>query len=168
MNKKSLNLDLNPYQINGVIHVGAGTGAYADYYHKLGIHKVLWLEAQGHLYGTLYSNTCQYGMNQKILTGAQILGHDALPSVKKLVTLWRENASFLDMESYDLLHIGCSKNHLQILEGCDFLLSNFRAIVFSAGDLTEEVHSFLSNKGYDKVLWVTAEMNDFETLYMKR
>lgn len=168
MIKKSLSLDLTPYQVNGVIHVGAGKGAYANYYHKLGINKVLWLEKQGHLYRDLYSNTCQYGMEQKILM-TQLHGEDAPPLVKKLLTVWRENASYLDMDTYDMLHVACQSGHLQILQGCDFLLDNFKIIVFSSGHLSDSLRTFLSEKGYDEVMWVAGvDATHSETLYVKR
>ena len=53
---KSLKLDLEPFKVNGVVHVGAGVGDFAEYYHKLGVHKVLWIEAVLDKYNLLYEN----------------------------------------------------------------------------------------------------------------
>lgn len=149
MSVKKLHLNLEPFEINGVVHVGADTGQFAGYYHSLGIHKVLWIERQGHKYGSLYANTCRYGMKQRIIN-AHLHDHDDPPSVKKFITLWRQNAAYIDIDTYDMLHIVSRSNRKEILNGFEFLLAGFNLIVFSNSNDSdiEELESLLDAQGF--------------------
>lgn len=125
---------MEPYDINGVVHVGASRGEFAEFYHKLGVNKVLWIEKSENKYGELYTNTCKFGMDQRILT-AEVSSKDEYPSgSKRFLTLWRENASFIDIDTYDVLHVACAQNRIEILEGFEFILDGFKEIVFTGGE----------------------------------
>ncbi len=143
MTEKRLNLDLTPFNFNGVVHFGAGTGDYAKYYHRLGIHQVLWM-AEKKDYVALYENIRHFGMDQTILTPE--------PNTPFL-SIWRQNASYIDPYSYDLLHLTkeAGSNQLQIINGFDYLIENFKAVVVShsvreADD--ESLESLLDNLGF--------------------
>lgn len=165
---KSLHFDMSQYNVNGVLHIGAGTGEFAKYYHELGVNKVLWIEQHGHKYGSLYSNTCAFGMDQKILT-AQCMDVDTPPHVKKMVTLWRENAAYLDIDTYDVLHVASSKCRIQIIEGCDFLIDGFKEIIFSGAEDEdrEALGMFMEKKGFVLSTWASHDGSE-EFLFVRK
>lgn len=151
-NNRHVHLDLEPFNVNGVIHVGAGEGEFADYYHKLGVNKVLWLEKDEHKYKDIYASTCKYGMDQQILI-TNVLDYDAT-GYKKFVTLWRQNGSYIDMDTYDLLHVAAHPDRLMIMEGFDFLVDFFKEILFTdkldmpdPGQIAP-LESYLARKGF--------------------
>lgn len=159
---KQLQVDLEPLNVNGVIHVGAGTGDYAKNYHDLGIHQVLWIEADTSLYTALYEGIKSYGMEQKILiTELDLVSKP--PGVKSFKTLWRENASYINPYTYDMLHIACKTKHDEILGGFSFLLENFKEIVLSQDCENEKVERTLNSKGF-----FLDSFTDNERLFIKR
>lgn len=157
MTDKTLALDLVEYNINGIIHVGANTGEYARYYHRLGIHMVMWLEANKSLYPLLYENTKNFGMNQRIFM--ENLANRSFKSV------WREHAAFIDnIRGYDALHIAGGQNQKKILEGFEDMLELFKLVVISSKAENEEEDNdtvvFLSKNGF--------HLTSFSTEYSER
>jgi len=150
---RHVRLDLEPFNVNGVIHVGADQGQFADYYHKLGVNKVLWVEKDEYKYKDIYSATCKFGMDQQILI-CHLMESDAPPLVKKFLTIWRENGPFIDMDTYDLLHIATAHDRWKIVQGFDFLLDFFKEILITDDkphpdhDFADTMQSLLGPKGF--------------------
>lgn len=145
---KTLQLDLTPYNINGIIHVGAGTGEYAKYYHDLGVYKVLWVEKEDYLYSPLYEATNRYGMKQDIVI-AELSNRDER-NEQRFLSVWREKAAYMDVETYDCLHLECKQNHTKVLEGFGHLLESVKIIVMSncPDEKSAGVEDMLKSRGY--------------------
>ena len=125
MSDKTLNLELGNLKINGFVHVGAGTGEYARYYHRLGVSQVMWLEATTGLYPMLYENTKSFGMDQRIFM-------ENLGVEKTFKTVWREHAPFItNLDGHDALHIACKANQIKILDGFEDLFDIFQYVIIS-------------------------------------
>jgi tRNA A58 N-methylase Trm61 len=161
----SFGLNIAPLNVNGVIHVGAGAGQMAEYYHKLGVHKVMWLEKNNHNYSTIYANVIKFGMKQKV-TEVEIANETVESSNKKrFVDLWRETAAHMQLETYDMITVDCRDNQLDILKSFEFLLDDFRVIAFtcpSGFKTEEETEIYLKGKMFNLVVF-----NSTERLYVK-
>lgn len=149
MHLDKINLDLTPYNINGVIHVGANEGEYAEFYYKLGVHQVMWIEQNKNLYNTLYANTCRYGMKQlyyfESLSNAISMDQDVNTTYFKY--LWRQNIVDIDIETYDALVIATDKDVENIIIGFENLLVNIKTIVLLKP--VDYIEHFMNNKGYE-------------------
>lgn len=159
-NKTTLDTDLTPLNINGVIHVGADEGQTAGYYHKLGVNRVMWFEKDSKRYNKIYPNTAKYGMKQNYLEAE--LSDMTAGSKKAFIDVWRENASFIDVDTYDLLNVACKSNQIEILKGFDFHLKGFRAIVFTDLDVdafafNDDIQKFMESNGFKSVMFSTTE-----------
>lgn len=153
-NNKNLFLPLEKYNFNGIVHVGAETGEYANYYHKLGIYKVMWIEKNKNLHSSLYQHTSRFGMKQLyyMVNLSNVSTNESLT----FKDLWRKNAAYIDIESYDLLHIATNKNIKEIIEGFENFKEVFRAIVLSK-NYSNEDESYLNSLGYSESDFVESQ-----------
>lgn len=161
-----LRVDLTPLNINGVVHIGAGSGDMAGFYHRLGVHKVMWVEKNPALYVSLYSNVMKYGMSQSV-TNIEISDESSVDGKRvKFIDMWRSKAPFMELNTYDLINISCKDKQLEIIKSFDFLLDDFRAIVFGCPggfESEEAMEKHLKSKGFN-----LAVFNDQERLFVKQ
>jgi hypothetical protein len=152
MTDKNLLLNLAPYKINGVVHVGAGKGEYARYYHRLGVHQVLWVEKKMGLYSDLYLGTRNFGMIQKILIENLSNKTDIRAKTKTFKDLWREHAASINVETNELLHLACKNNQTEVLTGLEEMLGYFKYVIISKKDEDETANlaleAYLGNRGF--------------------
>ena len=129
--------DLEAFKFNGVIHVGGDYGASAQRYHGIGIHKVMWIEKDSKKYTSLYEETKRFGMKQ--------VTHLTDLNETKFKQLWRDNAAYMDVDTYDLLHFTEENSNLvPILEGFEDFLQGFRAVLINANSDNDEHATWLS------------------------
>lgn len=142
--------DLEQSKFNGVINIGASAGEYAKCYYDLGISSVVWIDKNSNLDGVLYQATKNFGMRQQYYF-AEINNLDTEKS-KRFKSFWRINAVYIDIETYDLLHIDVKNNTLNMLLGFEDLITNFRAIILTQHHENES-KSYIENNGFESTTY---------------
>jgi len=167
---KYFKIDLSQFNINGIVHVGAGEGEFARCYHGLGVHQVLWIEKKEQLYAPLYNNTKMFGMKQEQHMACLSEVHRPDLGVTNFLSLWRDKS--FDPYTYDLLHIACSKNQVKILEGFSFLIENFKEVVFTGSPAAswDPVSDYMESNGFVMSEFVPSHDDSVENewLFVKR
>ena len=151
--------ELDNLEVNGVISIGAKKGEFAGAYHKLGIHKVLWIEKDISLYNELYQNASKYALKHNFLMNE--VSNKTADNTTTFKSLWRENAAYIDIESYDMIHFDISENIQECLEGFENFQQGFRVITTSK-EISSSAEEYIESLGY-----VLTEFVENQKLFVK-
>jgi FkbM family methyltransferase len=182
--KNMLNLNnlFNKYgKPHGILHVGANTGQEADTYNSLGIHTVLWIEADPEIYQQLVAHVSRYGHHAENYAAGDregtvtlhVANNDGLSSsVLELGTHSVDHptvAYLKDIEvpirrippssMYDFLVLDTQGYELEVLKGMMNHVTNFKGIlseinrneVYKGCVLVDELDTYLGNYGFRRV-----------------
>jgi len=145
MKYKTINLPLDGYHLNNVIHIGAGNGLYAQYYDHLNLKNAIWIEQSKEFYSNLYRNTIPFQIkNQYYFTRLSNIDNVHEQTFK---SFWRNYSCNIDIEKYDLLTLDIRSESHKIIEGFDNFKNNFRVIVFLWPDSISE--EYMQSIGYN-------------------
>ena len=161
--KDYLQLDISKYQVNGIIHIGAAEGTIGNDYYKLGVNKVLWFEDNHANYNKLYENTRNLKMVQQY-------AFDDLTKTE-FKNWWRNNISWCDIETYDMVSINFENNQKTALEGFKDLLRTVNIIYFFNG-FESGLEEWLKANQFKLVEYITStninSKNEFSHCYFER
>lgn len=90
--------DIKP---DGVLHIGANVGEEAPVYHEIGIKRVLWIEANPHLFNQLYVNVSRYQGQVPIM---MCVGNETKPSVLHEANNAGQSSSVLELGTHKNAH----------------------------------------------------------------
>ena len=158
---KKLDLSINQYNINGIIQFGSNTGELSNYYHSIGVHKVLWIDKTSENYSSLYDTTRKFGMEQNYAF------FDT--SIIAFKEWWRKNVSWCDIESYDMIYLSQTENQKKTISGFENLLGTIKLVYFANG-IENDCHIFLLENGYQIYEYKTSNTNHVygECYYLKK
>lgn len=135
---------------NGVIHVGANIGEMAPYYHKEGIHKVMWIDKDHGKYKELYQATAPYGMHQLYFT-AELYNAEEVGGKTTFKHLWRTHSAKIDIETYDFLCMDIKADTRHVLDGFEDFLGLMKHVAVRPGS-EAWVEDTLSHAGFTKAI----------------
>ena len=143
-----ISLEKHNIRPNGVIHIGAGKGELVGYWYKEGVYQVTWIEKNTQFYDKLYQNCSKYGMKQLYYCHNIGFRDNTNLNMFRFKSFWRKYAVDIDIETYDLLYLGCKKHIGGILDGFEDLLNNFKHIVLKQESYSFENERLLQELGY--------------------